>query len=810
MKLSLNWLQDYIDLPKDVDPARLAHDLTMATVEVEGVDDLSEKFNQMVVGKVVELKPHPNADKLRIAMTDIGGEVKQIVCGGSNLFDGMLVAVALPGARVTWHGEGEVVTLQETSIRDQKSFGMICAAGEIGLEQMFPARDDKEIINLSFLNVSAGTKLVEALELNDVILEIDNKSLTNRPDLWGHYGIARELSAIYRTPLKDLPVKKIEKKIKTDVRIKVKVSDKCCRYIGVVAEEVEIKSSPLWLQSRLFSVGVRPINNIVDLTNYIMLDIGQPMHAFDESRLLDRHIVVRTANVGEVITTLDDEEIILTPDDLVIADKKKPIALAGVMGGVNSGILPNSNTIVIEAANFSAQTVRKTSLTHGIRTESSMRFEKGLDPELARVAMERFCFLLHELLPEAETGRMVDEYVAKPDQVTISVSLEHINSLLGQELDVAEVRRILEALQFEVKEKGGVFTVQVPSHRSTGDVSIPADIVEEVARIYGYDRLNFFPPEVKLTHAVLQPEQILERKVKSYLSGPAAMYEVFNYPWSDRKILKLFNLPTTDMLALGYPPAEENRYLQITLLTNLIQNIQDNVRFFDHFGIFELARVYHKLSLFEPSQDDKLPGQPKMLAGAVVGSDAQSVFLEIKGIIEGLRYTLHLPVFVDVPINSSIFWDDRVSLSIKVKDVTVGRLGLVSRSLSEWLDLAGREAAYFEINFSQFAEHATESSEYTPLPKYPETVYDLAVVFDEKITWQEIVQEIRRSGGELLRRVELFDTYRGDKIQPGKKSMAFTVAFSSPTETLQSEKVEKNIQTIVKGLADNLHGQLRT
>ncbi|MCB0320537.1 MAG: phenylalanine--tRNA ligase subunit beta, partial [Bdellovibrionales bacterium] len=427
MKVSLNWIKDYVPLPDSLTPSQLSYDLTMTTVEVEGYEDLGAALDKIVIGKVVSLAKHPQADRLTLVQTDVGeAEPKEIVCGGDNLREGMLVAVAPPGSKVRWHGEGDLVELKETKIRGVKSFGMICASNEIGLAELFPLKSEKEIVDLSSLHVTPGTPIADALGLRDIIFEIDNKSLTNRPDLWGHYGIARELAAIYSLPLSPLPVPPnvdaIKKLGTKALRAQIQDTDLCTRYIGALIENVSVCESPNWLKSRLSSVGQRPIDLIVDLTNYVMFALGQPTHAFDAKNVSNTSITVRRAQEKEGLVLLDAKEIALTSNALVIADDKQSVALAGIMGGENSGVSPETTTLLLESANFEPVQVRHTATRYGLRTEGSMRWEKGIDSPRAEAGADLFFALLHQLQPSATVVEYLDVYPVQPESKSVSVS----------------------------------------------------------------------------------------------------------------------------------------------------------------------------------------------------------------------------------------------------------------------------------------------------------------------------------------------------------------------------------------------------
>ena len=431
MKVSLNWIKDFVRLPDDADMKRLAYELTMSTVEVEDVEDLGARYDNIVVGEIKEVLPHPNADKLRICKTEIGGEVKNIVCGGSNLEVGMKVAVACPGAYVHWHGEGEPVEIKVTKLRGVESYGMICASVEIGMADLFPASDDHEIVDLSSFDAPAGTPIADALDLRDFILEIDNKSMTNRPDLWGHYGIAREIAALCDLPLEPIEPAKVDCKTPFDVRIIDEV--RCPRYIGSRIEGLYVKPSPFKMQSRLWRVGLRPINALVDVTNYVMLAVGQPTHAFDATHIID-HIEVRRAAEGEALKLLNDKELKLSGDDLVIADAEGAVALAGVMGGAKDSVLPDTTSVILEVANFESRGVRRTALRYDNRTESSSRYEKAIDPERCDLALSMALSIFRELYPEMKITAYSDKYPTKLVKKEIDVPLEWLDRRLGMRI----------------------------------------------------------------------------------------------------------------------------------------------------------------------------------------------------------------------------------------------------------------------------------------------------------------------------------------------------------------------------------------
>ncbi|OGJ53700.1 phenylalanine--tRNA ligase subunit beta, partial [Candidatus Peregrinibacteria bacterium RIFOXYC2_FULL_41_22] len=462
MRISLNWLRDYVKIDPEITPKHIGEMLTLHTAEVESVEDQGENFRNMVVGKIIEVLPHPNADKLKIVMVDVGEtHPRKIVCGGVNVRAGLMVPVALIGAMVKWHGQGDLIKLEEAEIRGEKSYGMICAGEEIGLSPC----PEGEITELK-TKAKPGTPLAEALDLNDAIIEIDNKSLTHRPDLWGHYGIAREVAALTGKKLKKL-TPKVEAifapQSDENLSIDIKNPELCPRYIGVKVSGIEVKESPKWLKKKLEAAGHATYNNIVDITNFISSELGQPMHAFDAS-LIKGGIVVRTATLGEKIKTLDGIDRELTDKNLLIADHEKPIAIAGVMGGEFSGINEQTNTIIFEAATFDAVSVRKTSTALGLRTEAVQRFEKSIDPNLAQIAMLRALEILKKICPTTKIeGQIIDIKNFNQTDTIIETSADRIASKIGAPLATKDIVKILKSLEFGVQKQGKKLLVQVPT-----------------------------------------------------------------------------------------------------------------------------------------------------------------------------------------------------------------------------------------------------------------------------------------------------------------------------------------------------------
>jgi len=457
-----------------------------------------------VVGEIIKVKNHPNADKLKVVDTKISsGKTVEIVCGGINLKDGIKVTVALPGAKILWHGEGDLVELKKTKIRGVESFGMICASSEIGLDKQFPAKDEREIMDISFVDDRAGTAIKKALGLDDVVFQVENKSITHRPDLWNHYGMARELSILYKKPLKKLQLPKLLPGKNKKLKVKIKDTKICHRYMGVIIDGIQIQPSPEWMQKRLRTCGIRSINNLVDITNYVMLELGQPMHVFDADKI-NGDILVRKARSGEKILALDGIEYTLDNEDPIIADKNGPIAMAGIMGGEKSGVATNTKTVIFEAANFDPTTIRRSSIRHALRSEGSSRHEKSLDPTNIENALYRAVQLALELCPKAKiSSNIADEKNFKLNQGPIQISHEFIEKKIGIEIKPETATSILKNLGFEMKGSSKKLSVTVPTWRATKDVSIAEDLVEEVARIYGYENIPALMPKTVLPRILM-------------------------------------------------------------------------------------------------------------------------------------------------------------------------------------------------------------------------------------------------------------------------------------------------------------------
>lgn len=744
---------------------------------------------------------------------DIGdGEIRDIVCGGINLKEGMRVAVSCPGAVVRWHGEGEPVVIKNSKLRGVESYGMICASDEIGLGDLFPARQEAEILDLTAFDVKAGTSLAEALDMDDVLLEIDNKSMTNRPDLWGHYGIAREIAALYDLPLAD--IQPFEADVQSDFSVEILDPDRCARYIGVEMSGVAVKAAPYWMQNRIWKVGMRPINALVDITNYVMLATGNPTHAFDADHITD-HIVVRHAEEHEKLVLLNEQELSCCQDDLVIADADGPVALAGVMGGAKDSILPKTSRVILEVANFEASGIRRSALRYDVRTEASSRYEKAIDPERCDQALALSMKYFRELYPESKVLGYCDRYAKKLEKAQIDVSLTWLEKRLGKHLTEEEIRGCLGRLGFEVSISGDHMCVTAPSWRSTGDISIKDDVMEEVARMYGYDHFDATSFTTSFTGAINQKEKSLVRNMKEYLAVRCGMQEVYTYPWMNDTYVNAVLQSTEGMLKLSTPPAPELKLIRSSLLPNLCEAVVKNERYYNDFSIFEEAQVFFDQNYTSPYDvEEQLPEQRKHIAAAFASSvkSIDELFREAKGVLEYMpRYT-HMETYEFRKEEKPVWADHIVWLNLYLGDEKIGDMGLLAKKVSMECGIRNLSVMLFELDVTKLRPLISRTNRFTHLAAYPETDFDISMLFDSDAAWSDIYQTImgQKKASALVKEAEFVDEYRGRQIPAGKKSVTIRLTIGSEEKTLTSQEIEHVADQVMKKLGKKMGAQLRT
>lgn len=807
MYLSLNCLKDFIKVPNKLGAAEISELLTLHTVEVESWRLQKDDFNQVIVAKVASVSPHPNADRLRLAKVDTGKEMLDIVCGATNLAKGQKVAVALIGAKLS-----NGLEIKESEIRGQKSYGMICAEDELGL-----GNNHEGIIVLSE-KAKVGQDLADYLDLNDVILEIDNKSLSNRADLWGHYGLARELSVLLKTPLKPaIQISDDLLEIKNSEKISVKIEGKniCSRYVALKINNVKAIESPQWLKDRLSALGLKPINALVDITNYVMLELGQPLHAFDATGI--KKIVVRESKKGESLETLDNKERLLPENTIVISDSNELIAIAGIMGAAKSSINENTTSIILEAATFDAVSVRRATQALNLRTDASVRFEKSLDPQLPTIAWQRAWQLIKQIIPEAElAGEPIDIFPEVPTEKRVSLDFSWLKNKLGYDISRKEVVNILERLGFQVVVDKNIFDILIPSWRAVKDVSLPEDILEEVARIVGYNKIISSAPLIEMHFRPKLEENKLEKKIQDILSGAAAMNEVYNYSFVGENLLSKLNLSSSHYLRLLNPLNNNHQFLRQNLLVGLISNARLNQSNFNHFSLFELGRVFlpipgmYAKNAVKP--EDVLPYQGKRLALLVANNEADKAFSRLKGILQLLLKNLAPSYLLEfVPVEDDLNWaDNNTSLNVIWEGKEIGFLAQVDQKVANSLGLKIK-TVIAELNFQDILNILASSpvSLYEPVPKYPPVTRDLAFVVNEKILYNDFWKEMINFN-PLLHEVELFDVYQGNKLGDNLKSWAFHLTYQDLTQTLTSDQVDNIQKDLINHLQNKFEAQIRS
>lgn len=805
MRVSLNLIKKYVDLPNDLTSSQIAYDLTLRTVEVESVENTSEKYHDIVVGKILEIRKHPNADLLRICITDIGEkEPVQIVCGGSNLYEGQMVVVSKPGAEVVWHGEGEPVKIKATKMRGEDSYGMICGATEVYLDKFFPPKDDHEIVDLKDVNCFPGQNISEVVCMDDIVLEIDNKSLTNRPDLWGHYGVARELSAIYNIPLKSLPEVRLDTNL-PEYKVEILEPQKCQRYMAVEIENVYEKESPMWMKALLVNAGMRPINAIVDITNYVMLAVGQPLHAFDRTHVEGGKIVVRNAKKDEKLLLLDNNVIDLTEDDLVICDINEAMALAGIRGGKKDSILPETTGVLLEVANFTASTIRKSGKRFDEKTDASIRYEKNIDTERVDQGIALSLELFKEFFPESKVVAYKDEYPVKTKREKIEVSQEFLNIRLGKVLSKETIESVLKALGYDVEFVDGIYHVIVPVWRSTGDVYLKDDVMGDIARLLSFESFEAKPLPVNFEHAVNQKKVILERKLREYLAYRCGFNEIFTYPWIDEKYIKATKIDLTNLVKLATPPAPELSYLRASLIPGMLEGISKNLRYFDTFKMFEMAQAFEKGEYHESTIEETLPIHKKLVTGCSVGKNAKEIFYEVKGVVAAMAEYCHMESLTFVKEEKPTWADVNAYLNICINDEIIGSIGLLSVAAMNDAKIKRTNVAIFEINFDKLVPFASRTNEFKHLPVLPLVEKDLSILVDEMVAWEEIANAIKSKVKEL----EFIEEYRGNQVPDGKKSIMLRVKIGNDENTLTSEEINSEMEVILKKLNKVCGAELR-
>jgi len=786
MKISYNWLKEFVDI--NISPEKLAEVLTMRSFEVEEIIYQGEGLDNVVVGEVLEVTKHPDADRLNLVKVKVGKDkILDIVCGAPNVEVRQKVAVALVGAELP--GEFKI---EKRKVRGIESCGMICAEDELRLGE---THEGIIVLNES---LKIGTPIKKALNLDDVIFEVD--ILPNRAhDCLCHLGVAREVAAITGESIK-YPVLSIKQELKKDfLNIKIEDENICNRYSAVVVKNIEIKESPVWLKNKLENCGMRSINNVVDITNYVMLMLGQPMHAFDADKL-SRKIIVRKVKKGEKILALDDETYELNKNDLVIADEKKAIAIAGVMGGMETAVDEKTKNIIFEAANFDGTNIRKTAQRLKLSSESSYRFERKIDPEMTIQAIMKAVEMVRDLAGGKIEEKITDIYPNPVVQKELEFKFERIENLLGVDVSKKEVMRILESLDFEVVADGEILKVKVPTYRI--DIERVNDIIEEVSRIYGYKNIPEVAPEIEMISVAPDKILLLERDLRIISEG-LGFCEIYNYSFVSEKDVNDLGLKIEDHLELQNPLSEEHKFMRMSVLSYFLKNVEKNLKYKDDFALFELGRVYLK------NDNNKLPEEKRIFAGVMVDKNAKdTLFYELKGRIEVLMSKLGIGELSFQEIKSAeSFWHKGRSAEIIYQNKTIGKIGEIHPNVSSTFGIETR-VSYFEIYEEELLEFYSKEKNFQKINKFPLIELDLSVVFDEDVKWGDIKKAIFSVDDKLIKGVEPFDIYRGKTLGDNKKSVAFRISYQAKDRTLKDEEVGV-VQESVVGELEKLGGEVR-
>ncbi len=797
MNISLNWLKELV--PLEVNAGELAERLTMLGLEIESITEPGKEISEVYVGRILEIQPHPDANKLVVCKTDIGRkEPLQIVCGAVNMKAGDLVPTAIDGA--TLPGGFKIGSLK---MRGVQSCGMMCSARELGLGE------DHSGLMILDPGTPVGRDIRPVLGLDDVIFEIE--VTPNRGDWAGMIGVARELSAYYSLPLR-LPEIKIQESgaaASSHSSVTIEDPDLCPRYTGRIARNVVIKPSPPWLCARLIASGLRPISNVVDITNYILLETGQPLHAFDFEKLAENRVVARRARPGETITTLDGEQRALTEDMLVIADACRPQAVAGIMGGADSEVDDNTKHVFLESAYFDPRSIRRTAKKLGLLTEAAQNFQRGADADMAVYALNRAAMLLQDLAGAGIAPGILDEYPKPQDRGRVTLRYARTGALLGATVDPSRQTAILEALGFKTLEKSAAHcTVAVPGWRH--DVAHEADLIEEIARHHGYDNIPSTMPPIRQSNQVFAPQDSVLRELRRFLVAQG-LTEVVNWSFGGRENERRSGVAAEEgaMVLLQNPLSENYNGMRTTLLPSLYATAAYNQkRGARSIAVFELGPVY----LAE--EGETLPREPVHLAVLLSGVSAGNWadperpfdFYDIKGYLQRTGDFFRRDLGLDA-LDCGAFQPGQCA-AVLLRKTVLGRAGKVAAAVARDFDLP--ENTYvMELDLGPLLAAAQPPAQFEDIPQYPPSLRDLAVVVDRGLPAEQLVKTVKGAGGTLLKRVDIFDVYRGKPLPEEKKSIALSLVFQSPERTLTDKDTQKALDRIVAAVTRDCGAELR-
>ena len=792
MFISKEWLETFVEINQPVNV--LAEKITRTGIEVDDIIDYTKDIKNLVVGHIQSKAPHPDADKLSLCQVDIGEEAPvQIVCGAPNVDAGQSVIVATVGGRLPGG-----IKIKRAKLRGERSEGMICSLQEIGISSNLVPKQFEEGIYVFTSDVKPGTDALTALYLNDQVMEFD---LTpNRADALSMIGTAYETAALYNMPLKkpETQSETTNEQATDELSISVQNQDKVPYYSARIVKNVQIQPSPEWMQMRLIKAGIRPINNVVDISNYVLLEYGQPLHMFDKDHIGSDQIEVRQAKAEEKMTTLDDQERTLKESDIVITNGDSPIAIAGVMGGDFSEVTENTTNVIIEGAIFDPVSIRHTSRRLNLRSEASSRFEKGIATEFVDEAVDRACYLLQQYA----SGTVVKDRVAEGDLgqfvTPIEITVEKVNKTIGFDLSREEIEAIFVQLGFETTLEGNTLTVMVPSRRK--DITIKEDLIEEIARIYGYDEIpSTLPVFEHVTPGTLNDRQAKTRIVKATLEG-AGLSQAINYSLVDKARATDFALQDRSTISLLMPMSEAHATLRQSLIPHLIDDVSYNVaRSNHHVALYELGRV------FFGNEENQLPDEVEYLSGILTGDYAVNTwqskkeaidFFVAKGIVERIAEILDIQFEYEAGEITGLH-PGRTAL-VKLNNEIVGFVGELHPQTENDYDL--KRTYVFELNYDKLMSVSVGYINYQPIPRFPGVSRDIALVINRATPSAQIVNVIKNNGGDILQKTEVFDVYEGEHVAEDEKSIALRLSYLDTKQTLTDDKVNDVHDRILEAL----------
>jgi len=802
MLLSINWLNDFISA--DIPVKDIADRLTMSGIEVEEIIEVGSQWNNIVVGEIMEISPHPNADKLSLTKVNTGGDIYSVVCGAPNISEGLKVPLALEGALLP-----NGIKIKRSKIRGEFSEGMICSETELDI-----GHNGNGIMSLQ-PDSKPGMPIAESLNLLDTILNIC--VTPNRPDCLSVIGLAREIAAIFKLPLlvPEIAVSETDRPIEDLISVEIEAPDLCPRYTARLVTDIIIRQSPLWMKRRLENCGIRSINNIVDITNYVLLEWGQPLHAFDSEMIKGNKIIVRKAKKAEKFITLDETERQLPENVLMICDGKRPVAIGGIMGGLNSGVSPKTSSVLLESAYFTPSSIAGSSKALKFKTESSQRFEKGVDINGVIPALNKAASLISQLSEGKVAKGFLDIFPNPPSESKpIMLSVTKINKTIGLELSKKEIKSILERLHIQIKEENSDTLHAVPpSFRY--DICEPIDFIEEVVRIKGYEHIPVTYPKAALFSKPANKSLLLSSMIREIMISQG-FYEVINYSFFSPSLLKYLNLAETDKRSnpvnILNPLSSSQSVMRTTILPSLLMNLKENQN-----NKIKTVKIFEISNVFFPKADGKPPVEIKKVSGLVSGlrygemwnlEQNEVDFYDIKGSIETLLKRLHISFYRFENDGREPYLHPKKMVSLFINDDYIGSIGEIHPDVLENFEIEGN-ACIFDLDFDLLASYYSEDVMFRPFSRHPAIYRDIALIIDENISAEKAYETIKSFKDKLICKISIFDCYFGKNIPSGKKSLGYRIKFQSTDRTLTDNEVNKIRDKLLSYLYSEIGAELR-